>query len=55
MMDVDRGGSVKARHILFAYVGSQSAIGVWETQKVEVKTKTDAELLLVQVPMIQLA
>ena len=25
MMDVDRGGSVKARHILFAYVGSQSA------------------------------
>jgi peptidyl-prolyl cis-trans isomerase D len=25
MMDVDRGGSVKARHILFAYAGSQSA------------------------------
>ena len=25
MMDVDRGGSVKARHILFAYEGSQSA------------------------------
>ena len=25
MMDVDRGGSVKARHILFAYSGSQSA------------------------------
>ncbi|MDG1824590.1 MAG: peptidylprolyl isomerase [Flavobacteriaceae bacterium] len=25
MMDVDRGGSVKARHILFAYTGSQSA------------------------------
>ena len=33
----------------------RDAIGVWETQKVEVKTKTDAELLLVQVPMIQLA
>ncbi len=25
MIDVDRGGSVKARHILFAYAGSQSA------------------------------
>ena len=25
MIDVDRGGSVKARHILFAYSGSQSA------------------------------
>ena len=25
MMDIDRGGSVKARHILFAYAGSQSA------------------------------
>ena len=32
----------------------RDAIGVWETQKVEVKTKTDAKLLLVQVPMIQL-
>ena len=33
----------------------RDAIGVWETQNVEIKTKTDAELLLVQVPMIQLA
>ena len=41
-------------------VGNQSlsrrdAIGVWETQNVEIKTKSDSELLLVQVPMIQLA
>jgi redox-sensitive bicupin YhaK (pirin superfamily) len=40
-------------------VGNQSlsrrdAIGVWETQNVEIKTKSDSELLLVQVPMIQL-
>ena len=27
MMDIDRGGSVKARHILLAYAGSQSASG----------------------------
>jgi redox-sensitive bicupin YhaK (pirin superfamily) len=33
----------------------RDAIGVWETQNMEIKTKTDAELLLVQVPMIQLA
>jgi redox-sensitive bicupin YhaK (pirin superfamily) len=32
----------------------RDAIGVWETQKVEIKTKTDTELLLVQVPMLQL-
>jgi redox-sensitive bicupin YhaK (pirin superfamily) len=41
-------------------VGNQAlsrrdAIGVWETQKVEIKTKSNSELLLVQVPMIQLA
>jgi redox-sensitive bicupin YhaK (pirin superfamily) len=33
----------------------RDAIGVWETQKVEIKTNSDTELLLVQVPMIQLA
>ena len=33
----------------------RDAIGVWETQKVEIKTKSNSELLLVQVPMIQLA
>jgi redox-sensitive bicupin YhaK (pirin superfamily) len=32
----------------------RDAIGVWGTQKVEIKTKTNAELLLVQVPMLQL-
>jgi redox-sensitive bicupin YhaK (pirin superfamily) len=32
----------------------RDAIGVWETKKVEIKTKTDTELLLVQVPMLQL-
>ena len=30
------------------------AIGIWETDKLTIKTKTDAELLLVQVPMLQL-
>ena len=33
----------------------RDAIGVWETQKVKIKTKSNSELLLVQVPMIQLA
>ena len=33
----------------------RDAIGVWETQKLEIKTKSNSELLLVQVPMIQLA
>ena len=31
----------------------RDAIGVWETDKLTIKTKTDAELLLVQVPMLQ--
>ncbi len=38
MIDVDRGGSVKARHILFAYVGSQSA------SSEVVRTKAEARL-----------
>ncbi len=33
----------------------RDAIGIWETDKLTVKTKTDAELLLVQVPMLQLS
>ena len=33
----------------------RDAIGVWETDKLTIKTKTDAELLLVQVPMLQLS
>ena len=32
----------------------RDAIGIWETDKLTIKTKTDAELLLVQVPMLQL-
>ena len=44
--EVEVGGQTLSR---------RDAIGVWETQNVEIKTKTDAELLLVQVPMIQLA
>ena len=36
MMDVDRGGSVKARHILFAYAGSQNA------SSEVIRTKTEA-------------
>lgn len=38
MIDVDRGGSVKARHILFAYAGSQSA------SSEVVRTKAEARL-----------
>lgn len=33
----------------------RDAIGIWETDKLTIKTKTDAELLLVQVPMLQLS
>ena len=33
----------------------RDAIGIWETDKLTIKTKTDAELLLVQVPMHQLS
>ena len=33
----------------------RDAIGIWETDKFTIKTKTDAELLLVQVPMLQLS
>jgi redox-sensitive bicupin YhaK (pirin superfamily) len=32
----------------------RDAIGVWETKKVELKTKSNSKLLLVQVPMLQL-
>ena len=31
----------------------RDAIGIWETDNLTIKTKTDAELLLVQVPMLQ--
>jgi peptidyl-prolyl cis-trans isomerase D len=37
MMDVDRGGSVKARHILFAYAGSQSASSEITRTKLEAR------------------
>ena len=33
----------------------RDAIGIWETDNLTIKTKTDAELLLVQVPMLQLS
>lgn len=33
----------------------RDAVGIWETDKLTIKTKTDAELLLVQVPMLQLS
>ena len=33
----------------------RDAIGIWETDKLTIKTKPDAELLLVQVPMLQLS
>ena len=33
----------------------RDAMGIWETDKLTIKTKTDAELLLVQVPMLQLS
>lgn len=33
----------------------RDAIGIWETDNLTIKTKTDAELLLVQVPMHQLS
>jgi|GEM_PF-6118097 len=36
-------------------LSQRDAIGIWETQKVEVKTKSDTELPLIQVPMIHLA
>ena len=37
MIDVDRGGSVKARHILFAYVGSQGASSEVNRTKAEAR------------------
>ncbi|MEC7658881.1 MAG: pirin family protein [Bacteroidota bacterium] len=33
----------------------RDAIGIWETYKLTIKTNPDAELLLVQVPMLQLS
>ena len=36
-------------------ISRRDAIGVWETDKLTIKTKTHAELLLVQVPMLQLS
>ena len=45
-------GEVEVDHQILS---RRDAIGVWETDKLTIKTKTDAELLLVQVPMLQLS
>ena len=48
MMDVDRGGSVKARHILFAYSGSQSASSEVTRTKSEARREAYRVLRLVR-------
>ena len=49
MMDVDRGGSVKARHILFAYAGSQSASSEVTRTKAEARQEAYRVLRLARV------
>ena len=49
MMDVDRGGSVKARHILFAYAGSQSASSEVKRTKAEARREVYRVLRLARV------
>ena len=39
MMDIDRGGSVKARHILIAYEGSQSSSSDVTRTKAQARTE----------------
>ena len=48
MIDVDRGGSVKARHILFAYAGSQSASSEVTRTKEEARREAYRVLRLVR-------
>jgi peptidyl-prolyl cis-trans isomerase D len=48
MMDFDRGGSVKARHILIAYEGSQSASGDVTRTKSEARKEAYRVLRLVR-------
>ena len=49
MMDIDRGGSVKARHILFAYAGSQSASSEVTRTKAEARQEAYRVLRLARV------
>ena len=44
MMDIDRSGSVKARHILLAYAGSQNASG--EVTRTKAEARQEAYRLL---------
>ena len=48
MIDLDRGGSVKARHILFAYAGSQSASSEVTRTKAEARREAYRVLRLVR-------
>jgi len=48
MIDVDRGGSVKARHILFAYAGSQNASSEVTRTKEEARREAYRVLRLVR-------
>ena len=48
MIDLDRGGSVKARHILFAYAGSQSASSEVTRTKEEARREAYRVLRLVR-------